>query len=133
MNIKEKNVYINFRIESSEKSFNASKLLADKGFWNSSVNRLYYSVFYSINALLFLNNINIKSHSGLINQFSLHYIKTDKIDKKYGKLVAKLFRHRQKADYDVITNYNKELVEPLINSVEIFLKIIKKEINKKMK
>ena len=41
----DRDAYINNRIETAYKTFEAAKVLAENGFWNSSVNRLYYSVF----------------------------------------------------------------------------------------
>lgn len=102
MNIEERDEYIRHRIDTAHKTFDAAKMLADNEFWNSSVNRLYYSVFYAVNVLLVLNEIKTKTHSSIKSQFSLHFIKSGKIDKKHGKLLSKLFDWRQKGD--LITN-----------------------------
>ena len=82
MNIEERNEYVKYRIETAKKTFDAAKLLAENDYWNSVVNRLYYSVFYAVNALLVMNEIQTKSHSATKSQFSLHFIKTGKFDKK---------------------------------------------------
>ncbi len=128
MNLEERNEYIRYRIETAYKTFDAAKMLADNEFWNSSVNRLYYSLFYAVNALLVLNEIKTKTHSSIKSQFSLHFIKSGKIDKKYGKLLAKLFDWRQKGDYDTLVDYDKESVEPLFVSVKEMIEIIENEI-----
>ena len=82
MNIEERNEYVKYRIETAKKTFDAAKLLAKNDYWNSVVNRFYYSVFYAVNALLVMNEIQTKSHSATKSQFSLHFIKTGKFDKK---------------------------------------------------
>ena len=128
MNLEERNEYIRYRIETAYKTFDAAKMLADNEFWNSSVNRLYYSLFYAVNALLVLNEIKTKTHSSIKSQFSLHFIKSGRIDKKYGKLLAKLFDWRQKGDYDNLVEYDKESVEPLFVSVKEMIEIIENEI-----
>ena len=128
MNLEERNEYIRYRIETAYKTFDAAKMLADNEFWNSSVNRLYYSLFYAVNALLVLNEIKTKTHSSIKSQFSLHFIKSGRIDKKYGKLLAKLFDWRQKGDYDNFVEYDKESVEPLFVSVKEMIEIIENEI-----
>ena len=48
--------YVKYRIESAYKTYDAAKVLAENGFWNSAVNRLYYATFYAVNALLVLNS-----------------------------------------------------------------------------
>ena len=76
MTNEERREYVKYRIGSARKTFEAAKVLSDNGFWNSVVNRLYYTVFYAVNALLVLNEIQTKSHSATKSQFSLHFVKT---------------------------------------------------------
>jgi hypothetical protein len=110
MTNEEKNEYVKYRIESAQKTFEAARVLAENGFWNSAVNRLYYSLFYAVNALLILNEIKTKSHSATKSQFSLLFIKTGRFDKKYGRLFSELFDWRQKGDYENIFDYDNESV-----------------------
>lgn len=78
-------------MKSAFQTFEAAKILAENGFWNPAINRLYYSLFYAVNALLVLHDIQTKSHSSTKSQFSLYFIKTGRLDKKYGRLLAELF------------------------------------------
>jgi len=128
MTLSEKDEYVKYRMASARQSYEAAKVLASEGFWNSAVNRLYYSAFYAINALLVLNDIQSKSHSGTKSQFSLHFIKTGKFDKKFGLLFSELFDWRQKGDYDNIFDYDMESVEPLFEPVLELIDIIDDEI-----
>ncbi len=57
----EKQEYVQYRLETARKTFEAARVLAEHGFWNSADNRLYYALFYSINALLYLSDIPAKS------------------------------------------------------------------------
>lgn len=132
MSAEEKREYAQYRIESAFQTFEAAKLLAENGFWNSAVNRLYYSLFYAVNALLVLNNIQTKSHSSTKSQFSLYFIKTKKLDKKYGRLFSELFDWRQKGDYENIFDYNQDSVKPLFDPVHEMLERIQKEIKNAM-
>lgn len=79
MKTDDKYVYVKYRIESAFNAYEAAKVLAENGFWNSAVNRLYYAVFYAVNALLVQNEIHASSHSGTRSQFSLFFIKTGKL------------------------------------------------------
>lgn len=123
-----KQEYIRYRLESSRKTFEAAKVLAENGYWNSAINRLYYSVFYSVNALLYNSDISVKKHSSVKSQFTLHYIKSSKLDKKFGQLLSDLFDLRQKGDYDNIYDYDEESVMPLIPVVEEMLEVLEKTI-----
>lgn len=129
MTFEERLEYVKYRIESSYKTFDAAKILSENGFWNSAVNRLYYSLFYAVNALLVMNDIQTKSHSSTKSQFSLHFVKTGKFDKKYGKLLSELFDWRQKGDYENIFDYDNDSVQPLFKPVKEMIKRIEEEIN----
>ncbi len=129
MNLDERKEYVKYRIESAHKTFEAAKVLAENEFWNSAVNRLYYSLFYAVNALLVFNEIQTKSHSATKSQFSLYFVKTGKFDKKYGKLLSELFDWRQKGDYENIFDYDNESVQPLFKPVIEMIRLIEDEIN----
>ncbi len=129
MTIEERMEYVDYRLKSAWKTFEAAKILAENQYWNSAVNRLYYSLYYAVNALLVLNEIQTKSHSSTKSQFSLYFVKTGKFDKKYGKLFSELFDWRQKGDYENIFDYNNESVQPLFEPVEEMIKLIEEEIN----
>jgi len=133
MTFEERVEYVKYRIESANKTFEAAKVLAENEFWNSAVNRLYYSIFYAVNALLVMNEIQTKSHSATKSQFSMYFIKTGKFDKKYGKLLSELFDWRQKGDYENIFDYDNNSVQPLFKPVNEMIKLIEEEINKAQK
>lgn len=99
MTDKDRKEYVIYRIESARNTLDAAKVLAENGFWNSVVNRLYYATFNAVNSLLVKNEIYTKSHSGVKGQFSLLFIKSGKLDKKYGRLFAELYDWRQRGDY----------------------------------
>jgi uncharacterized protein (UPF0332 family) len=101
-------------------------ILAENGKWNTVVNRLYYSCFYAVIALLIKNDIETQSHDGARTQFGLHFIKSGTIDKKFGKLFTKLFDYRQKGDYGDLYDYDEKIVRPLISQVQEFIGEIKK-------
>lgn len=131
MKQEERSEYARNRIETAHKTIDAAKLLAENGFWNSSVNRLYYALFYAVNALLVVNEIYPQSHSGMRSLFALHFIKTEKMDIKYGKLLAQLYDWRQKGDYDNMFDYDSESVMTLFDPVMEMVIQIEKEIKQK--
>ena len=87
--------------------------------------------FYAVNALLVQSEIHASSHSGTRSQFSLHYIKTGKLDKKFGKLLTELYDWRQKGDYENIFDYNAESIEPMFSQVIEMIEAIDREIKTK--
>ena len=125
----ERQAYVEFRLESAYQTYEAAKILFEKGFWNSSVNRIYYSVYYAVNAILVLNGIHTKTHASVKSQFSQHFVKTGEFDPKYGRLLNQLYDWRQKGDYENLFDYTESDVAPLlISSLEMI-----KEIDEKVK
>jgi uncharacterized protein (UPF0332 family) len=109
--------YIDYRILKSNEVFEDARLLASNQRWNSCVNRLYYSSFHLVSALLFKHDIKSETHNGAKTQFNLFFIKTGKIDLEYGKLYSSLFLWRQESDYADFVDFDSETVLPLINQV----------------
>ena len=128
MNIDNQEDYLKYRLLKAEESFRDALLLAENERWNSVINRLYYSCFYSVIAILLKNNIKSQTHDGSRTQFGLHFVKTGIIEKRFGKLYTKLFDFRQKGDYGDLFDYDKETVLPLLESVREFIDEIKKQI-----
>ena len=109
--------YINYRISKSIEIFEDAELLAKNERWNSCVNRIYYSSYYLASALLYKNNIKVKTHNGIKTQLFLNYVKTGKMNKEMGKLYSHLFDWRQETDYADFVEFDRETIEPLLHEV----------------
>jgi len=109
--------YIDYRVLKSKEIFEDVKLLASNQRWNSCVNRLYYSSYYLVSALLYKYDIKSETHNGAKTQFNLHFIKTGKIAIKYGKLYSTLLLWRQESDYTDFLDFDSETVVPVIEQV----------------
>lgn len=129
MIIENRNDYIRYRFQRAKESFDEAMILADNKRWNAVVNRLYYSCFYAVVALLLKNNIETQTHDGARTQFGLRFVKSGKIDKKYGKLFSKIFDYRQKGDYGDLYDYDEITVTPLISQVKDFISELEQLIN----
>lgn len=125
MKIDNRDDYIKYRFHRAEESFEEALILAENNKWNAVINRLYYTCFYAVIALLLKNKIKTQSHNGARTQFGLHFIKSGKISKKNGRLFSKLFDYRQKGDYGDLYDYDEELTRPLIEQVKQFIQEIK--------
>ena len=86
-------------IERAVDELNASKLLQEKGFFFKSVASAYYAIYHASKALLLLKGVVPKTHEGVERMFSLYYIKTEEFDLKVGKVLGRLMKMRQEADY----------------------------------
>jgi len=87
----EKESYIKYRLSRAWDTFDDAKILASKKKWNSTINRLYYSAYYAVMALLLKSDLNPTTHNGAKSNFTEHFIKNQIIDKKFGKIYSQLF------------------------------------------
>jgi uncharacterized protein (UPF0332 family) len=120
----DKESYINYRLARAWDTFDDAKILAEKGKWNSTINRLYYAAYYAVMALLLKNDFKPTTHNGAKSNFTEHYIKSQIIDKKYGKLYSQLFTWRQKGDYDDLFDFQEQQVSEYFKPVEELISLI---------
>lgn len=95
-----------------------AEFVASGNFWNLAANRLYYSAFYICIALLISQGIAATTHEGVSRMMNLHFIKTGKLNKEDGTLLGQLFRMRKTGDYDDLTDWNAEEIEPLFTEAK---------------
>jgi uncharacterized protein (UPF0332 family) len=119
--IKEKEGVIKYRIEKALGVLEEAEFLFQHKYWNTSVNKLYYSCFYAVSALLVSIDITAKTHSGALQMFGLHFVKTGKFDRKANAIYNKLFDMRQKADYEDELDYDEADVAPLLAPVRVLI------------
>jgi uncharacterized protein (UPF0332 family) len=122
---------IKYRLEKSATTFNEAKALAESGFWGGCANRLYYSCFYCVIALLAKDDITASTHNGVRTEFFKLYIKTGILDRKYSSIYTDLMSKRQESDYDDFLEFSQADILPLIEDVARFLHAIQELINKK--
>lgn len=120
---------IHYRIERAHMTLETARKLIDDQDWFGAANRLYYAVYQIISALMTQEEIRIKSHSGAKAMFELHFIKTGKVESKWGKLYARLSDARHESDYVAFSRFDKEDITPLLPQTQEFIDVIKQLIH----
>jgi len=119
---------IHYRIVRAKDTYDDALILSEREKWNSTINRLYYATYYAVMALLLDSDLKPTTHNGAKSNFSEYFIKTGKIDSKYGKMYSQLFTWRQKGDYDDLFDFNKDIVMPYFEPVNDFILLIEEKI-----
>jgi hypothetical protein len=114
------------QISKSEEKLRAARLLLKDEFFDDAISRAYYAVFHAANAVLLTEGMNAESHSGLKTLFGLRFIKTGKIDRKYGRILNKLKDERENGDYDIFTDFDLQDTEEMIEEAEEFVAEMKR-------
>ena len=128
----EKNALINLKIERANETIKEVPYLIEQGFYRTAVNRLYYSCYYIVSALLLQKNYEARTHNGIMTLFALNFVKTGVVSNEEGKLYRSLFELRQTGDYDEIKIIDKDDVVTRLQPAEQFIAEIEKLINKKL-
>lgn len=123
-----RNILISLELEKANKMMKEAKFCGESGMWNLVGNRLYYSAFHAVVALLLNKGVSIRSHKGACRMFSLHYVQTREFSVDDMSLYSRLQTIRERADYqndyeltpDEGEEYLK-LAEGLLNRIMKFL------------
>jgi uncharacterized protein (UPF0332 family) len=114
-----------YRLSKAEIEFEISKVLFDKKFYAKSLNSSYYTMFYAVRALLALDKVDSKKHSGVLNHFNNLYIRTGKFPTEYFKYLNSAFTIRLQSDYNDFFVATKKDAELQIENAEKFLTAVK--------
>jgi uncharacterized protein (UPF0332 family) len=79
-------------LESAKAEFAAKR-------FDFAVNRSYYACFYAASAMLLSEDRKFVKHSGVRAAVHREFVKTGRLDAKWGKAYDRIFEARQAADY----------------------------------
>jgi len=122
----EKGDLVKYRLERAKETLEDAQLLIESKRWNSAINRLYYSAFYTVIALLLNENHKTTTHNGVKSILSEQFIKKNIISQEFGKKYSQLFTWRQKGDYADLFDFTEEKVLPYYDFVKRFILEIEK-------
>ena len=113
-------------LETALINYNAKK-------YNASANRAYYAVYHAIRAVLALDDIERKKHSGNISYFREHYIASDIFDRAYSETIKSAETLRNEADYDDMKITSAEDAQDIIEKARSFYFAVKEHIENRLK
>ena len=76
--------------------------------YNGAVNRAYYAAFHALKALEALDQFDSKKHSGLLNYFRMHYVRTGIFSEEYSDILQRLSQTRNDSDYNIIVEITEQ-------------------------
>ena len=121
---------IGYRLERAQESLEEAKLLLEKGYGNTFVNRLYYACFYAVSALLLSKGHSSAKHSGIRSLFHQKVVKPGLIKLELGHLYDRLFDNRQKGDYADLVRFDTAEVVSWYDEAQEFVQEITNLTNK---
>jgi len=132
MNKKERKELILYRLEQSFDKENEIISHINNGYYSTAVNRIYYSIYYSITALAILYKFETSKHKQLIGWFNKEFVHKGVFDKDLSKIAIKLFEKRNKGDYEPFIEFEKDEVLIMYSEMKEFIETIKSFVNSKI-
>lgn len=123
---------IRYRCEKSRETLEDAHLLFQSGRLFSTLNRIYYALFYEVMALLLTRDLSSAKHTGIRALFNEHFIRTGKVSVDLGKFFTRMYDFRQKGDYADFVIFEAEKMQEWLTSAEHFIKEIDQVIEKEL-
>ena len=124
MSLKEEDrkIVVALELEKAEQIFAETEILCQAKFWSNLANRLYYSLFHAMTAMLIHDHHEVGTHKGAANRFHMYYVKTGVFTEKEGAFYSQMQSLREESDYNcsfnVIENDIVARIEPTRQLIE---------------
>lgn len=116
---------IKYRPNQADDSIEVVELLIANQKLSAAVNRIYYGIFYALLALAIKHEFTTSKHHQLIGLFNREFIKTGKIDNKYGEILKNAYENRTSGDYDSFVEFEKNEIKLLLEEMKNFINHIR--------
>ena len=124
-----RNSLVKYRLDRAKETLQEAELLAKEGYYNATVNRLYYACFYAALALLVHNEITTASHAGVKTMLGLHFVSKGLLALEHGKTFSRLFEIRHSGDYDDFVYCDEDMINEYTPKAKAFVEAIKELID----
>jgi uncharacterized protein (UPF0332 family) len=121
-------ILISVRLESADEDLDTAKELLKLDRYRAAVNRAYYAIFSTTNAVLLTKQIERSKHSGVEAAFIQNFIKTGIFGIEFGKIFNYIRKKREESDYSSRIKTDKETAEKIVENAEKFIKRMKEYI-----
>jgi len=115
-----------YRLEKAEDTLSDARKYINDATPESTVNRIYYAMFYAVNALLITKGLSSSKHSGVRALFNKEIVNKGLIERQWGEFYSDMFDRRQKGDYSDFVKFKKQDVEIWLKKAEEFMGIMRR-------
>lgn len=122
-----------YRLAKAKQYLDDAKKTLAMEMYDTAANRSYYAIFHAARAVLALDGLDFKKHSGVISNFQMRYIKSGIFDKQLSNIIKSAFSLRTESDYEDLYVISKTDVENQVSEAEVFFRAISEYINTEIK
>lgn len=113
-----------YRLSKAERYLADAKRTLELEMYDTAANRSYYVIFHAARAVLALDGLDFRKHSGVISNFQMRYIKTGIFEKQLSNIIKSAFSLRTESDYEDFFVIEKEDVKRQVEEAEFFFHTI---------
>ena len=121
----ERALIVSMQMEKAVRFMTEAETIAKIGLWDVVANRIYYSAFHAVAAMLIHDGIEVRSHKGAGLMFGQKYVMTGLFSPEDGRLYAKLQDLREKSDYNLVYQSDEREMRPLLEKSKGLVERIK--------
>ena len=111
-------------LEKARAKLRVARDLAQRGEWDDAVSRAYYAAFHAAQAALLTEGQRGESHQGVLTLFGLLLVKTGKLDRKWGRVLANLKDDRETGDDEAMSWLDEESGRRAVEEAEGFVEAV---------
>jgi hypothetical protein len=108
-------------LKKAREKLRAAAKLIEWSAYDDTVSRAYYAAFHAAQAMLESQGLRAESHAGVKTLFNLHFIKTKRLDAKFGRYLRNLKDDREEGDYEAISTMDAETAQNAIREATEFV------------
>lgn len=120
-----------YKLERAREELDTAELLFNNEKLKAANNRAYYSIYYSLTAVLCLEPIAFKKHKDTIGYFNKNYVHTGIFPEDIGRSISKAEKVRHASDFDEFYIASKEEAERQIQAAKNISDLVEEYISKK--
>jgi hypothetical protein len=130
MSLKEEDrrILVQLELEKADKTLSQVAVLQREGYWDTMANRLYYSLFHAVSALLINDQREVGSHKGAAIRFHQYYVKTGVFTEEEGSFYSQMETLREKSDYNCFFNVTEADIISKVEPTSLFIEKVKQYI-----
>jgi uncharacterized protein (UPF0332 family) len=121
---------IAYRVLRAKEALQDAEILLNSKRLPSTVNRIYYALFYEVTALLLTKGLSSAKHSGIMALFNEHFVKNGTVGIETGRFYSRMFEFRQKSDYEDFVQFEEEKVREWLVNAQKFIEEVENVIER---
>ena len=117
---------IDYWLEKADQDITSAQENSTAGRYSNAVRDAYFACFHAFSSVLLESGKTFRKHKEVRSALHREFVRSRKIDPRWGKHYDWLYDNRQKADYRPLVDFDPEQVEEIIDQSRAFVEEMKR-------